>query len=147
MSTTNQLPLAWPPAKLHQLLKIALDEYDLQLNNPNIHIDMRVWVERDDDDNTKCYACLAGLMLLKHAQGETLQDKITYAQSQLCNKVPVALDWLRSGHITRAIHSWGYPYEQYKDMINVAVARHSTDPARWRQDMNAVLFILQLHDL
>ena len=48
------------------LIRLALDDLEKCEADPNVTINMRVWLEPDDEDlNDTCQACLAGAVLLK----------------------------------------------------------------------------------
>jgi len=105
---------------LHELLQIAIEDFELQLKNPNFKVSMGDWlVHYDNDPADKCTGCLAGACLLQegielefcqmfyHPETYPAGHKILDL-SELGNKYPklldriYAIDALRTGGVNDA---------------------------------------------
>lgn len=107
-----------PPETLHELLALALADYDIVSQQPGYAINMNSWHTPKDKERT-CHVCLAGCVIAR-----TLQyDKDTCAEF---------LDDLRAGIIPLIWER--FPVRQYPN-------------PNWRGDMQHLLEYLQLQDL
>ncbi len=142
------------PDKVHELLRVALDDLDEVKKLPNVKADMRHWVMPCDDGT--CHVCLAGAVMLNSldcpipkADGYSPLNMIQNNQG-LIDKL-YALDDLRSGYLFGALSCLNLPGVYRGDVANFfdrfEVTPHSENEEIWRQDMEQMYLKLKEFDI
>lgn len=123
-----------PPSKLHELLALALGDYDVIKNDPRYQIDMGSWHCYDAEDKI-CYLCLAGCVIAK-----TLE----YSHTMCVYTLDVSDRWINASAYLNNLREGVNPYS-FRFMFTVT--DYILDPIRWRTDMRHFLEYLQLENL
>lgn len=93
------------PKKLHEALRLALDDVDMLKDRKDVEFYMDDWYFRDSNSNV-CYVCLAGAVMFaaKEERGysdKTMDEKIFH--SKKWHKTLTSLNLLRVGHLHGAL--------------------------------------------
>lgn len=92
------------PAKLSDLILVALRDLARVERSRKYRVDMNVWHDRDPSDPKTCVVCLAGAVMAKTcgvAQHESARP--SYFSDRICNRLR-ALDHLRTGDVFGAVY-------------------------------------------
>lgn len=122
-----------PPTKHHELLALALTDYDAIAKNPRYEIDMCYW--HVPTGKTTCSVCLAGCVMANSldAVPDHIFDPGDFSAAW-CKALTILND-LREGRLG---WDWSKVYP---------VTLHHHNRTQWRIDMQHLLEYLQLQDL
>ncbi len=141
------------PNTLHELLELALKDYDLISKDENYVINMSDW--HFFTWKNKCAVCLAGCVMANQLNIRLQENAYPTA---LCKagrisygdyKKLMALDHLREGMIYDAFVTATmkrFPDEP-KGIKYFTVEPHFKNPIQWRSDMDSLLKLLKEHNL
>lgn len=94
------------PAKLSELIQLALDDIDKCEKDPRYEIKMNMWhspVYGDNEDSTpRCCVCLAGAVMAQTHKLPINSGYVTLLQDREWYRAFLALDWVRQGRIRAA---------------------------------------------
>lgn len=98
------------PDRLSQLLRQAVDDARILLDDEHYKLNMSVWVKRGDP----CEVCLAGAWLIRHQDGSTFLPLDNGLTGRRMYRVVKSIDDARQGYIHDAVRSFmlrdtGYP--------------------------------------
>lgn len=123
-----------PPSKLHELLALALDDYDVISIDSRYRIYMGFW-HLYDKNSKVCYVCLAGCVIARTFKfPHTLRADPLDMQGQWTNALAY-LNNLREG-----INPFTF-FQMF------TISDHQAYPEAWRTDMQHFLEYLQLENL
>lgn len=133
------------PDKLHELLALALADFDIISKTPGYEVDMSSWHEADSNTG-KCAVCLAGAVMantLKVQKHISMSINDVY-DSNLATKLRT-LDSLRGGYVNDALAA--LRREQTADFSYPEPEAYHYNPLQWRKDMDRLLAWLKKRDL
>jgi len=133
---------------LHELLAIAIEDFEIQLRNPQFRVSMGDWlVHYDGDPTDKCTGCLAGACLLQ--EGVELEFCQTLYNpngckildlSELGHKYPKLLDRvytidaLRTGGVNDA-YCYFHKVKNCEDYQDQKVTAYQKNPTMFVRDL------------
>ena len=134
------------PDTLHELLELALHDFDLVLEDPAYRISMGTWHDLPPAAGT-CYVCLAGAVMAKSmGLPRELRGSAYLDGSPLdVHRKLVALDHLRTGDVGKALFRMSG--SNLRGEPDFAVTDWDTDHAQWRADMDDLLVYLKEKNL
>ena len=113
---------------LHELLALAIGDFERVLADDRYAIDMTVWHGPEDHDDGRCHVCLAGSVIAKtialdpsvDVDDESVDGDLLFGAGAISNRL-FALNSLRSGQVERAWHfmRWPASLEQHAPAVAV----------------------------
>lgn len=140
------------PQTLHELLRLALDDFDIVTQQPDVKVEMGLW-KRTSQDNV-CHLCLAGAVMrntfniAQDVDGLSLDAFFT----QPWVWAFTAIDHMRMGYVENALLFLKYDKITFDEKckarkLDFDPTSYYRNPAKWRTEMEKLYLDLKADNL
>jgi hypothetical protein len=128
------------PKTLHELLRLALDDFDIVTKQSDVKVDMSTWKYTNKDN--VCLLCFAGSVMRNTFK---MEENINSSLFDVFFTKPwvmafFAIDSMRKGHVKSALsffkmHEITFDEKLKAEKLDFDSTYYHNDPAIWRDEM------------
>lgn len=130
------------PNKMSDLIEVALEDLTKVEADQRYRVRMNDWHVPPHSGETRCAVCFAGAVMAKSLDAAIASESFPDDYEEDTGRKLSALDQVRVGWVSEALrimHEDADEYHAHEELNDFRVVSYAEDPARWREDMVAIV--------